>query len=94
MLFLLVLFGWLAAAGYIPFHFRKTLEAREFIAGFKAVWWSLLTAEIHQPEDFVDTADPMQSKTAGGGILTAFLSLIALAVAVVGLAIYTLIWAW
>lgn len=93
-MFYLVLFCWLAALGYIPFHFRKTLEAQEFAAGFKAVWWSLLTAEIHQPEDFVDTADPMHSKTAGGGIILAVATMFVLAVALLILAGFTLYWAW
>jgi hypothetical protein len=91
MLFLIVLLAWLAAIGYVPYHFRHLPTVRSFFAGFQAVWWSMLTAKEYLPESFY--SHPYEDASQNGQVC-AVLSVIFTLLAVVIMAGFTLYWAW
>ena len=93
MLFLLVLLAWIAAIGYVPYHFRKTQAMALYLAGAKAIYWSILTATEHPPSEFHEGADPDEQPCCAG-IITAVISLVILAILLLVVIAYTLYLAW
>ena len=64
----------------------------EYLAGVKAIWWSLLTATEHPPQEFCESADADVGPTSGG-VLTGVLSVVVVAIALLVFAGFTLYWA-
>jgi hypothetical protein len=92
MLFLLVLLAWVAAIGYIPFHFRKTKEMRSFLLGIGCVWYALAHAKVPDEDEWMGQ-DYCQG-SAERGFMTGVVSVVIAGLALLVIAGFTLYWAW
>jgi hypothetical protein len=92
MLFILVVLAWLAAIGYIPFHFRKTKEMRSFLLGIGCVWYALLYVKVPDQNQWLGDDPCMDS--AERGFVTGLVSVVIAGLAVLVFAGFTLYWAW
>jgi hypothetical protein len=92
MTFILVLLAWLAALGYLPFHFRQTKEMRSFLLGFAVVWYAAVKAKL--PEEDKWLGDDACMDSAERGFVVGIISMVIAGVAVLAFAGYTLYLAW
>jgi hypothetical protein len=91
MLFLLVLVAWLAAIGYVPFHFRKTKEMRSFLLGIAVVWYALAVARVPDGDEWL--GDDSCQDSAERGFITGIISVVIAGLALLVFAGFTLYWA-